>query len=96
MRQFLIDFLKELERVIPPPEHCHHALTYGQYGSSEAGWEDRLCLQVNKGGTFHCFFIDAKDFDKSVVEFTNEIADCLSKPMFNEQLGVGLGQYTGS
>jgi hypothetical protein len=96
MQQFLIDFLKELERVIVPSEHCHHALTYAQYGSSEKGWKDHLALQVNIDGTFHCILLTQKDLDKSAVELTMDIARVLRTPMANAQLGVGFGQYTGA
>jgi len=42
----LMLFLKSLEGALPPPEHCHHAITYARYGSDDTGWEDRLALQV--------------------------------------------------
>ena len=93
MHQFLIDFMKRLERVIPPPEHCHHAITYAQFGSCEDGWSDRLALQVNIEGKFYCVFLGAEDMGKSVVELTEEIRDMLSSPTKNMQLGVGIGRY---
>lgn len=95
MHQYLLDFLKELEKVIPPPENCHHALTFAQYGSSECGWDDRLALQVNIAGTFSCVFLSAADLEKSVVELTEEIRAILRAPTENAQLGVSFGQYTG-
>ncbi|HVJ09715.1 MAG TPA: hypothetical protein VM554_15160 [Acidisarcina sp.] len=94
MHQFLIDVMKELERVITPPEHCHHALTCSQYGSPEKGWKDCLALQVNIAGKFHCVLLMPKDLEKSAVELAEEIRDLLRKPMESEQLGVGFGQYT--
>jgi hypothetical protein len=93
MHRYLLDFLKELERVIPPPENCHHAFTYAQFGSNEMGWSDRLALQVNIGGEFHCLFLDPPDFDMSVVELVEVLRDFLRVPKEHAQLGVGFGQY---
>jgi hypothetical protein len=60
----LIEFLKQLEAAWPPPENTHHALMYAQFGSDEAGWSDRLALQVFKAGRFQCFFLEDADLDK--------------------------------
>jgi hypothetical protein len=94
LRAYLIDVLKNLEAAIPPPPNCHHAITYAQYGSDETGWEDRLALQVNKEGTFHCVFIDAEDFLKPVMQFVFGVVECVNAPG-DFQKGVGPGQYVG-
>lgn len=65
MRQWLIDFLKEMERLVPPPRGAHHAVRFGQYGSDETGWDDKLCLQLNDGGSLSMFFLDAEDFEST-------------------------------
>ena len=65
MRQWLIDFLKELERLIPPPEGGHHALTYAQYGSDDEDWTDQLKLTVFDGGVFRPFFLDEEDLNRT-------------------------------
>lgn len=39
-------FLRELEAEFPPPAGQHHSLTFAQYGSDEAGWQDKLCLTI--------------------------------------------------
>ena len=62
MKQWLIDFLKELERLIPPPTGAHHAIVFARYGSDDSGWDDRLALQVNREGVFIAFFLDDSDF----------------------------------
>jgi hypothetical protein len=59
MRQRLIDLLKALEAVIPPPRNCHHALTFASYGSDEAGWTDQLAVQINRG----IIYMTTYDFD---------------------------------
>jgi hypothetical protein len=84
---YLIAFLKEMEAVFPPPPRCHHGLMYAQYGSDEAGWSDRLMLQVNNDGTFYPFFLDDEDLSKSSTALAIEIAELLRQPSpKNEQL----------
>lgn len=94
MRQFLIKFLKELEAAIPPPENCHHAITFARFGSDVAGWHDKLALQVNSGGVFTCFFLEDEDLNKSPRQLVSDVASELSIPNDTLQLGVGFGQYT--
>lgn len=77
-RQFLIDMLMGLEAAIPPPAGCHHAITYAQYGSEDAGW-DRLALQVNHGSEFHLFYLDDSDFDSSPAEVIEQIVAIMSE-----------------
>lgn len=94
MKQFLIDLLRELESAVPPPKNCHHVISYAQYGSNESGWEDRLAVQVNRNSVFHCFFLDDDDMRKSPDQIVAGIVALLNEIMPNEQLGVGVGQYT--
>lgn len=91
MRTQLLEFLKLLERKIPPPNNSHHAVTYAQYGSDEIGWHDRLALQVNSGGVFECYFIDEND--SIGPDLVAKIVELHSRPMITAQLGVALGQY---
>lgn len=91
MRQFLIDLLKALEAAVPPPALCHHAITYAQYGSDETGWEDRLAIQVNRGGKFQCLFLDDGDFRIPAAFVVAEIVKVLSVP--GGQPGVAFGQH---
>lgn len=72
--KYLIDLLKAIEREITPPARCHHALMYTQHGSDETGWEDRLSLQINRMGVFHCWFLDPGDFDKTPDQLAAEIS----------------------
>ena len=62
------EFLKELERMLPPREG-HHSFTYAQYGNDQSGWKDRLLLSVRRreGGVTN-FFIDPEDLKGSAVE----------------------------
>lgn len=92
MRDKLLIFLKALESRIPPPPYCHHALTYAQYGSDEAGWEEKLALQINAGGKFHCFFIEPGDFEKGD-GLIAEIAEGLAKDMPNAQISETALRY---
>lgn len=96
MRQFLIDLLKGLEAVVPPPENCHHCITYAKYGSDDAGWEDRLALQVNQNGTFHCFFLsEGDDLAETADQVISTISNFLNSPTPPwTQLGIGPGQYS--
>lgn len=59
----ILFFLKKLEEKIPPPENCHHALTFAYQGNATDGWRDRLALQINHEGTFYCFFLDEGDIE---------------------------------
>ena len=93
MRQFLIDMLKRLEFLVPPPAHCHHAITYAQFGSDKTEWQDRLAVQVNVDGKFLCFFLDDEDFHQEAEAVANEIAELIRKGTAGMQLGVGAGQY---
>ena len=92
MRQWLIDMLKRLEFLVPPPPNCHHAITFAQFGSEEDGWQDRLALQVNRDGKFHCFFLDDEDCHQEPVAIADEVAELLRKEPPG-QLGIGFGQY---
>jgi hypothetical protein len=92
-RQFLIRLLIELERLVPPPPLCHHAITYAQFGSDAKGWEDKLALQVNVGGVFHCLFVEEDDFDKDPARLAFEAAELLKTLSPSAQAGVGPGQY---
>jgi hypothetical protein len=49
-RLFILEFLKRLEDVIPPPTNCHHAITYAQHGSDLEGWTDKLAVHVHAPG----------------------------------------------
>lgn len=93
MRQWLIDFLKEAERLIPPPENCHHAITYAQHGSNTLGWTEKLAFQVNKGGEFFCFFLDPDDMDMEPAKLARIVAGMLDVPDPAAQRGVALGHY---
>jgi hypothetical protein len=93
MRNYLIEFLKMLEVAIPPPENCHHAITYARYGSDADGWQDKLALQINLLGEFHCIFLEEDDLSLNAEKTVKEIERILFTPMSAEQLGVALGQY---
>lgn len=92
-RQFLMDLLKAVEAAVPPPPHTHHALMYARYGNDEAGWEDRLALQINRDGKFHTFFLDDEDFQLSPQKLGFLIAVQLEMKVSREQLGVAMGQF---
>ena len=103
MRNYLIEFLKMLEVAIPPPVNCHHALTYAQYGSDADGWQDKLALQINLLGEFHCIFLQEDDLSLEDVlgsagleELVSKIVRELSALMSAEQHGVSMGQYLPS
>lgn len=89
MHETLVNFFKALEQAFPPPPNCHHALTYAQYGSDDAGWSDMLAFQINIGGKFHSFFLGDEDFAHVDVTI-HAIAESLAE---SGQLGVPLGQY---
>jgi hypothetical protein len=96
MRVYLLDLLRKLEELVPPPENCHHAITFARYGSDSQGWEDCLALQVNKAGQFHCFFLDDGDFFQTPEHVARRLAHALNFKMPNEQLGVAMGQYVAN
>lgn len=74
MRDYLLQFLKELEIAIPP-NIGHHAITFNQYGSNETGFIDKLGLQISHGPVpeFDCYFLDKEDFDQSPSSLVAEI-----------------------
>ena len=73
MKQYLLDFLKELEMQLAPPAKCHHSICYCRYGSNETGWEDKLGVFVNDGYVFETYFLDDEDFNKTPTELVEEI-----------------------
>lgn len=94
-RQFLIDFLKQLESAVPPPPNCHHCLTYAQYGSDKDGWQDRLALHINVDGKFHCLFLDENDFAHGVAALVATVSGIIAQPPPpGTQFSVAAGQYT--
>lgn len=86
-RNYLLQFLQAVEAAIPPPPNCHHALTAGRYGSDAAGWEPKLILQINRGGTFWQYFLDEGDTTEAIV------AHISKDPGPGMQRGVALGQF---
>jgi hypothetical protein len=92
MKQALIDLLRAVEKAIPPPKNCHHALVAAKFGSDEVGWQDKLALQVNRDGRFHAFFLDEEDFAKEPKKLAADILALLDEPG-DPQFGVGLGQF---
>jgi hypothetical protein len=92
MRQWLIEMLKRLEFLAPPPPNCHHAITYAEYGEP-GDWHERLALQVNYGGEFLCFFLQDEDFAQEPVSIANEVAEQIRKGTAGMQRGVAMGQY---
>jgi hypothetical protein len=94
MRQYLIDLLKRLEFLIPPPPRCHHVITFAQFGSDETEWQDRLALQINIDGVFQCFFLQDEDFAQPAEDIANEVAELVRKGSpAGTQFGVAMGQY---
>lgn len=93
MHKYLLVFLKALEKEVPPPANCHHAITYAQYGSDLSGWEDRLAVQINRDGEFSCIFLDERDF-RNGPQWLAEVVAAWSKASGSKvQQGVGFGQY---
>lgn len=93
MRAYLLEFMKRLEFLCPPPPRCHHAITFAQYGSDETGWEEKLALQVNIDGTFRCIFLDGTDFNSGATDLANKVAEFVRNPQDSDQLGVSAGRY---
>jgi hypothetical protein len=95
MRRYLIDFLKSLEEILPPPKNCHHAMTFAKYGSDETGWEEKLALQCNIDGQFFCAFLDDEDLSHAPEQLAAEIARQMRGAETDEraQRGIALGQY---
>ena len=96
IRQFLVDVLKGLEAAIPPSKNGHHAITFARYGSDEAGWNDKLALQINDNGIFRCFFLDEDDLDRMPEQIIAEVKAILSESFPQEQLGISGVQYVKS
>lgn len=91
--EFLLDFLTELEQIVPPPAGCHHAILRSQYGDEVIGWEDRLTAQVNVEGKFYAFFLDADDFENPH-KLADVIAFMLRTNKGSAQVSDIMGQFT--
>lgn len=89
----LMNWLKAIETAIPPPMHCHHAITYAQFGSDDCGWEDKLALQINLDGKFLCFFLEDYDFEMSIERFLPLLTLQIANLDESAQLGIGMGKY---
>ena len=74
----LLLLLKELEKQLPPPKKCHHAMHYAKYGNNEVGWVDKLALTVNIDGLFTTLFLEDSDFNKPVGVVCSEIISQLN------------------
>lgn len=92
--QLLRETLKGLEKVIIPSPNGHHAITYARYGSDSRGWEDKLALQVNAGGVFHCFFLEDGDLDGTPAQIIDRIVEQFQARTPRSQWGVSGVQYT--
>ncbi len=75
MREHLLNFLKRLEKEIPPALKCHHAITFARYGSDQTGWTEHLAIQVNDSGKFHTFFLDDGDLENPDATITQMVKD---------------------
>jgi hypothetical protein len=87
-RQYLINFLKELESTIPP--YIHHSITFAQYGSDQSGWEDRLQLTLNTKTCHQALFLEQSDFGKPVHQLIAEILR-ISGPTIDERRAAPAG-----
>jgi hypothetical protein len=59
---FILTFLAEMERLIPPPSG-HHSFTRVQYGSDEKGWKDELALNIRTETGQATLFLDGMDLE---------------------------------
>lgn len=95
MREYLIDFLMSLERLVPPPPKCHHVLLHSRYGSESSGWEDKLAVQVNVNGVFHAFFLEEKDFESKPFMLAIMIENLVKQtPPSGTQISHEAGTFT--
>jgi hypothetical protein len=96
IRTYLIELLRAIEAAVPPPENCHHCITYAKHGNDADGWSEKLALQVNRGGKFYCFFLEEDDlpYDSANIQrVAEEIVEQLKLPETSFQIGVSQGQY---
>lgn len=93
MHGYLLDFLTQLEELLPPPANCHHGLCRARYGSDEHGWTDRLALQLNDGGKFYCYFLDEADLRKPQSKLVLEVLLAHGNRPPRAQLGVAACQF---
>lgn len=63
MHKWLIDFLKELNVLVPPVGH-KHAIKLFQYGQ-EPVWTDEVGVEVFSDGECHVFFLEDTDLVRS-------------------------------
>lgn len=75
-------FLKALETRVPLPPGIHHTISYMQYGSPSAGFEDRLGLQMrgyNPAGEMvsQVFFLTDEDLAGPVDELVDSLVQRL-------------------
>jgi hypothetical protein len=68
MREKILQFLRALERMIVPPQGCHHSLTYSQHEG-----EEFLCLGVWTEGSTRLFFLADGDLEKPADELVAEV-----------------------
>lgn len=78
MKKRIMEFLKLLESALPPPEGAHHSITFAQYGSDDAGWDDRLALGLREGGTTRIVFLEDGDLERPPSELVTEITQLVS------------------
>lgn len=72
MRAYLLQLLKTLEQRLPPPAG-HHTISYAQYGSDTAGWDDRLALHVRRPTEVVTLFLDDADLEKPIDQLVDDI-----------------------
>lgn len=96
MYEYLLVFLQELEKLIPPPANCHHAITAGKFGSDEDGWKDVLIVQINNGGEFLQVFVEPDDLTMAPQYLADAVSKVHRPSNSARQRGIGLGQYVAS
>lgn len=76
MKAYLLDFLGELENLIPPPHGYHHSITCRKYGSESTGFKEVLSVDVmDDRGSFNCYFLEEKDFEKKAINLASEVGN---------------------
>jgi hypothetical protein len=76
MKKWILQFLKKLEKALPPAPGAHHAITAALYGSDQDGWDERLALHLVFISESVTLFLEDADFSSGPDALVAAIVDC--------------------
>lgn len=73
---YLLELLKAINGLLPPPGQCHHVMRFARYGCEAEGWKERLAMDLRVGDGWRTVFFDDDDFKQAPAELAVAVVRC--------------------